>query len=49
MSKDGRTLREEARRAKLRIKSGFWKECQEDMDEHLEKLTGDRNLKKYVL
>ena len=37
MSKDGRTLREEARRAKLRIKSGVWKECQEDMDEHLEK------------
>ena len=37
MSKDGRTLREEARRAKLRIKSGFWEECQEDMDEHLEK------------
>ena len=26
-----RTLREEARKAKLRIKSGFWAECQEDM------------------
>lgn len=37
MSKEGRTLREEARRAKSRIKSGFWKECKEDMDEHLEK------------
>ena len=37
MSKENRTLREEARRAKSRIKSGFWKECQADMDEHLEK------------
>ena len=37
MSKESRTLREEARRAKSRIKSGFWKECQENMDEHLEK------------
>ncbi len=27
-----RTLREEARRAKLRIKSGFWTARQEDMD-----------------
>ena len=26
-----RTLREEARRAKSRIKSGFWAACQEDM------------------
>lgn len=32
-----RTLREEARRAKLRIKSGFWAECKEDLGEHLEK------------
>ena len=32
-----RTLREEARRAKLRIKSGFWTECKEDMDERMEK------------
>ena len=31
------TLREEARRAKLRIKSGFWAECQEDMTEQMEK------------
>ena len=29
------TLREEARRAKRRIKTGFWTECREDMDEHL--------------
>ena len=34
---EGRTLREEARRAKLRIKSGFWTECKEDMEERLEK------------
>jgi len=26
-----RTLREEARKAKMRIKSGFWAVCQEDM------------------
>ena len=32
-----RTLREEARRAKSRIKSGFWAECQADMDKQLEK------------
>lgn len=32
-----RTLREEARRAKARIKSGFWAECQADMDKRLEK------------
>ncbi len=31
-----RTLREEARRAKSRIKSGFWAECQADMDKHLQ-------------
>lgn len=31
------SLREEARRAKNRIKSGFWAECREDMDEHLER------------
>ena len=31
------SLREEARRAKRRIKTGFWAECQENMDEHLEK------------
>ena len=31
-----RTLREEARLAKLRIKNGFWAECKEDMDETLE-------------
>ncbi|MBQ9728531.1 MAG: hypothetical protein IJV85_02935 [Clostridia bacterium] len=38
MSKESqRTLREEARRAKSRIKSGFWSECKEDMTEHLEK------------
>ncbi len=32
-----RTLREEARRAKSRIKSGFWLECKEDLGERLEK------------
>ena len=31
------TLREEARRAKRRIKTGFWTECQESMDEQLQK------------
>ena len=31
------TLREEARRAKRRIKTGFWTECQENMDEQLQK------------
>lgn len=36
MSKD-RTLKEEARRAKSRIKSGFWQECKEDIDEQMEK------------
>ncbi len=37
MSKERSTLREEARKAKLRMKSGFWAECQEDKDKHLEK------------
>ena len=33
MSKtEARTLREEARQAKSRMKSGFWKECQLNMD-----------------
>ena len=32
-----RTLREEARRAKNRIKSGFWAERKEDIDEQMEK------------
>ena len=32
-----RTLREEARLAKVRIKSGFWTECKENMDEQMEK------------
>lgn len=31
-----RTLREEARRAKERIKQGFWTACQSDMSETLE-------------
>ena len=35
--KNQRTLREEARLAKSRIKSGFWAECQEDMQEKKEK------------
>ena len=38
--KGSRSLRDEARLAKSRIKSGFWTECQEDMDEHLEKARG---------
>lgn len=33
----GRTLREEARLAKSRIKSGFWKECEADFSEKKEK------------
>ena len=36
MSKGETTLREEARRAKTRIKSGFWKECQKHMQESIE-------------
>lgn len=32
-----RTLREEARRAKLRIKSGFWTECEADKTQQLER------------
>lgn len=32
---DKQTLREEARRAKSRIKSGFWKECQQDLEKRL--------------
>ena len=35
--KNQRTLREEARLAKSRIKSGFWAECQENMQEKKEK------------
>ena len=38
MSKENsRTLREEARLAKHRIKSGFWKECEEEFSEKKEK------------
>ena len=33
----GRTLREEARLAKSRIKSGFWKECEADLTQKKEK------------
>ena len=36
MAKDVVTLREEARRAKSRIKSGFWKDCKADLDERLQ-------------
>ena len=35
--KKQRTLREEARLAKSRIKSGFWAECKENMEEKKEK------------
>ena len=34
---NARTLREEARRAKSRIKSGFWAECHKDMSLQKEK------------
>lgn len=41
MSKEGRenrnTLREEAKKAKNRIKSGFWMDCQANMEQQLEK------------
>ena len=38
MSKENsRTLREEARLAKRRMKSGFWSECKEDISEKKEK------------
>lgn len=36
MSKDGTSLKDEARRAKSRMKSGFWKECKQDMQESIE-------------
>ncbi len=36
MSKETNTLKEEARRAKTRLKKGFWANCKEDMDERLE-------------
>ena len=36
MSKDGTSLKDEARRAKSRMKSGFWKECKADMQESIE-------------
>ena len=35
--KKSRSLRDEARLAKCRIKSGFWTECQENMDAQMEK------------
>ena len=35
--KKSRSLRDEARLAKCRIKSGFWAECQENMDAQMEK------------
>ena len=31
-----RSLREEARRAKSRMKNGFWSACKEDMDEQMD-------------
>ena len=37
MSKEVNTLKEEARKAKARLKNGFWTECKVDMDERLEK------------
>ncbi len=37
MSRERSSLREEARKAKLRMKSGFWLECQEDKSRQIEK------------
>ena len=34
--RDARTFREEARLAKNRIKSGFWKDCQRNMNQQIE-------------
>lgn len=36
MTREERTLKEEARLAKIRMKNGFWAECKEDMNERLE-------------
>ncbi len=36
MSQEKSTLREEARKAKLRMKQGFWAECQENQARQLE-------------
>lgn len=37
MAQEKNTLREEARKAKLRIKKGFWAECQADREREIEK------------
>ena len=36
--KNERTLKDEAKRAKARIKSGFWAECKKDVDKQMEKV-----------
>ncbi|MBE5745336.1 MAG: hypothetical protein E7355_04285 [Clostridiales bacterium] len=36
MSKDAKTLKEEARKAKTRLKKGFWADCKENMEGRLE-------------
>ncbi len=36
MSQEKNSFREEARKAKLRMKSGFWAECQEDKTRKME-------------
>ena len=36
--KNERTLKDEANRAKSRIKSGFWAECKKDVDKQMEKV-----------
>ena len=36
-SVEERTLRQEARQAKSRMKSGFWRDCKQDLGRHLEK------------
>ncbi len=37
MSQEKSTLKAEARKAKLRMKNGFWTECEKDKQESLEK------------
>ena len=37
LNEKGRSLREEARLAKKRMKSGFWQDCQEDLTQKKEK------------
>lgn len=36
MAREERTLKQEARLAKMRMKNGFWTECKEDMQDRIE-------------